>query len=552
MSDGLIEVISPLQPIDVRIAREAGGAASPRPAVLDALRAKLGWRWKAGDAQGFLPALGAAYVVEEVRGTRVLTHRPNGYAIRTDVLGVTGAQLILLERLRPVIANARTVIQTLEPLRVAYDPQILEMRRSNLDAELENLLEQAESSDRFDVGLFDTFFISLFADDLSPWDDFVSYFKVDSRAPAGLLYGFEREGGFELAEAADQAEEETVLRWQGVVNDLLGAYIEYVSYRENLVPGSATPFLGPRFADVERELAVMQQTLEEFQSLMNAYLFGDADWDAQLIDVDGVPVPFKRFLTWADAFPAEASARLRDGGIPGALSLRLALERNTTVFAAAEPGKAVGFPETYNDSALIRSAHGKLLGSMTQLGELLESFEGWQRHHEEQRAVGLGEARRIAADEKQELAEIIEAMDLRNAADQERLRETLRGLHERDADLVAAVEKLTAAYAEAEHRDEERVAGGLTCDVKHLAGGPLWITVGGSGLGDDVDPDRVQVGIQKGQKRPTHGRGTRITEGVVEAIFDAPKEAGAWQVFLVVDGERRDVPEPLEFSAPWA
>ncbi|GLZ33494.1 hypothetical protein Lesp02_56820 [Lentzea sp. NBRC 105346] len=105
----------------------------------------LGWKFRPGDAKGFVAALSGSFDLTQIEGHTEATWRPRGYAVQADLGAVTGAQASLAARARTAIKDSLTLLDALTPLRVDFDPQDAELFRSLVRDDMRGLLHEFES-----------------------------------------------------------------------------------------------------------------------------------------------------------------------------------------------------------------------------------------------------------------------------------------------------------------------------------------------------------------------------------------------------------------------
>ncbi|TWP51829.1 hypothetical protein FKR81_13330 [Lentzea tibetensis] len=111
----------------------------------DAISSVLGWKFRPGDAKGFAAALAGSFELTQVEGHTQANWRPRGYAVQADLGAVTGGQASLAARARTAVKDSLTLLDSLTPLRVDFDPQDAEGFRSLVREDMQALLREFES-----------------------------------------------------------------------------------------------------------------------------------------------------------------------------------------------------------------------------------------------------------------------------------------------------------------------------------------------------------------------------------------------------------------------
>jgi hypothetical protein len=360
----------------------ASGVAPLGQIVTNALNDVLGWKIKAGDAKGFVGALNASFVCNDMDGRTECKWMPRSYAVQTDLSGgITGAQASIYIRAKDALGQALPLLDglsALDPEAVTEDVAALKGIVRDQLGELVKELGQLGGPRVSKVNQYFGLLIGVPPFPANPSPNATLQASSDPDQILGTLGTLRDELGLNSS-AQDfvnsVADEEDLSNFR-ILSDYVTSLAQ--SWLNNLGffgLDSLTPFFGTQLVLLSRQLLVVAESVDEVRFTLDSVFIGPAERQTlQLNFNSGDPPMFAEdLLTWIQGFASDEGPRLiQDGGKFGVRNtfLPVALRLTGLVNSVLDSnGTNNGLPSGFH-TARVQRALKELGGGLQELVNL--------------------------------------------------------------------------------------------------------------------------------------------------------------------------------------
>jgi hypothetical protein len=298
----------------------SSGTSSLGQKVGIALREILGWRPRLNDPRGFLASLNQSFEVKEVEGHTEWAWRQRTFAAEADLGAITGAQASIYTRARAALDHSLPLLDGLTPLRADHDLEDIDAARAIVRSSFTELVYELGVEGGPQLARVDGYFIDL----LGPIADPNGTAILDNPEEVGGQLALLRDEFGLLGEEVNTIEEEQNLTNFFIlvdsINSLLLTWKAQRSSFDHRDNGKA--FLGTQLVLLSRNLAVLNESVEEIYFAMNSVFLGPAERQVTKLKLAGGEVVFVgELLNWVQRFATEEGPRLlREGGKDGVIN----------------------------------------------------------------------------------------------------------------------------------------------------------------------------------------------------------------------------------------
>jgi hypothetical protein len=303
--------------------------ASPLGQKVDiALREILGWRPRLNDPRGFLASLNQSFEVKNVEGHTEWTWRQRTFAAEADLGAITGAQASIYTRARAALDHSLPLLDGLTPLRADHDLQDIDTARAIVRSSFTELVYELGVEGGPQLVRVDGYFQDLLGPIAALDRDTI---LANPEEVGGQLALLRDEFGLIGEEVNTIDEEQNLTNFFILVDSINSLWLTWRTQRsffDHRDDGKA--FLGTQSVLLSRNLAVLNESVEEIYFAMNSVFLGPTERQVTKIKLEsGDVVIVGELLTWVQRFAAEEGPRLlREGGKDGVINaFRPTLER---------------------------------------------------------------------------------------------------------------------------------------------------------------------------------------------------------------------------------
>jgi hypothetical protein len=299
----------------------AGSGTAPLSQKVNiALREILGWRPRSNDPRGFLASLNQSFEVKEVEGHVSWTWRPRTFAAEADLGAITGAQASIYTRARASLDQSLPLLDGLTPLRADYDPEDVDAARAIVRSSFTELVYELGVEGGPQLARVDGYFLDLLGPIADPNGTAI---LTNPEEVGGQLALLRDEFGLVGEQVNTIDEEQNLTNFFILVDSINSLWLTwrtqrgFFDHRDN---GKA--FLGTQFVLLSRNLAVLNESVEEVYFAMNSVFLGPAERQVtKIILAGGETVFLGETLNWVQRFATEEGPRLlREGGKDGVIN----------------------------------------------------------------------------------------------------------------------------------------------------------------------------------------------------------------------------------------
>lgn len=303
-------------------AAAAGGAPTSQlqQTVLQAIQGVLGRSFKQGDHQSFRAALEVSFEYKEVEGRPTYQWRPRAYPSKgaTDIGGgISGAQYSLVsfaagmyEKTLPLLNNLRSLVPGVDPENLEAAKAIYSSVWSEFIGELAREGgPRAPRANALSTSLFNKFSDTSAGGHLIRLGALLGVIRVDANGKGVLCKG---RLSFTRGNVVTTEEEGYLTNFIALSDYFFAVDLSWDNYRNNFFQKD----LGTGLLTLERQLSVLEESVNEVYAAMDSVFVDQAERLAILIDFDNYKdVAVEDFLSWVASFAStEAPSLIRDGG----------------------------------------------------------------------------------------------------------------------------------------------------------------------------------------------------------------------------------------------
>jgi hypothetical protein len=309
-------------PISAEQGSASGGAPTSQlqQTVLQAIQGVLGRSFKQGDHRSFRAALEVSFEYKEVAGRPTYQWRPRAYPSKgaTDIGGgISGAQYSLVAFANGMYEKTLPLLDSLHSLIPGIDPENLEAARAiyrSVWGEFIGELSReggprAPRANALSTSLFNKYSQTSASGHLIRLGALLGVIRVDANG-RGIL----NEGrlSFTRGNVVTTEEEGYLTNFIALSDYFFAVDLSWDNYRNNFFQKD----LGTGLLTLERQLSVLEESVNEVYAAMDSVFVDQAERLAILIDFDNYKdVAVEDFLSWVASFAAtEAPSLIREGG----------------------------------------------------------------------------------------------------------------------------------------------------------------------------------------------------------------------------------------------
>lgn len=298
----------------------SSGTAPLGQKVNIALREILGWRPRANDPRGFLASLNQSFEVKEVEGHLYWTWRPRTFAAEADLGAITGAQASIYTRARAALDQSLPLLDGLKPLRADHDLEDIDAARAIVRSSFTELVYELGIEGGPRLARVDGYFLDLLGPIADPKGTTI---LTNPEEVGGQLALLRDEFGLVGEQVNTIDEEQNQTNFFILVDSINSLWLTWKTQRsffDHSAGGKA--FLGTQFVLLSRNLAVVNESVEETYFAMNSVFLGPAERQVTQVTLAGGEVVFVgEVLDWVQRFATEEGPRLlREGGKDGVIN----------------------------------------------------------------------------------------------------------------------------------------------------------------------------------------------------------------------------------------
>jgi hypothetical protein len=305
-----------------------GTTSSVDEIVERSLRDVLGWRPRAGDAKGFLAALGQSFTCVEVEGHTECRWTPRSYAveIQADMGAVTGAQASIFTRAKALLEQTLPLLDGLQPLIPDYDRENVSAIRAIVRSQLTELVSELGVEGGPRVARVDQQFRFLVGPDLVPRDrerlalpNLTFPFEL-AEAVQGNLGVLRDRFGLRRRRINTIDEEQNYTNFLVVVDNVATLLVSWLLQRfffdRTTVENEPEPYLGTQLVLLSRVLEVVSESVHEVEYAMDSVFLGPAERQTLelVFDPPHPPMFVSELLDWVERFASLEGPQLIEAG----------------------------------------------------------------------------------------------------------------------------------------------------------------------------------------------------------------------------------------------
>ncbi|WP_290057161.1 hypothetical protein [Amycolatopsis solani] len=306
-------LLPPAQEVDTAYPASVRPHSSALPAgklAEQAISDVLGWKWREGDAKGFVAALTGSFGLSEVQGRTEATWTPRGYAIQADLGAVTGGQASLAARARSAAKDALALLDALRPLRTDADPENAEGFRALVRHDLEQIRQELESP-LIRVPRVDQLFLLL----LGPSTASGAPGGPDADTVRGHIGRLRDEFGLTSCQVNTIEEERIQTSFITLVDWVVSLFRGWLDSRDRIdpfsQPANGQPYFGPAVVALSQLLAATAAQVDEVITMLQSVFVQQEDLEVLRIpDADGGTMSLGGLLRWIHDFAAVEGGQL--------------------------------------------------------------------------------------------------------------------------------------------------------------------------------------------------------------------------------------------------
>jgi hypothetical protein len=296
------------------------GTAPLSQKVNIALREILGWRPRSNDPRGFLASLNQSFDIKEIEGHTHWKWRQRTFAAEADLGAITGAQASIYTRARASLDQSLPLLDGLTPLRADYDLQDIDAARAIVRSSFTELVYELGVEGGPQLARVDGYFLDLLGPIADPKN--VKANLTNPEEVGGQLALLRDEFGLLGKQVNTIEEEQNLSNFFILVDSINSLWLTWKTQRSFFHRDGGNAFLGTQFVLLSRNLAVVNESVEEIYFAMNSVFLGPAERQVTKIILDGGETIFLgETLNWVQRFATEEGPRLlREGGKDGVIN----------------------------------------------------------------------------------------------------------------------------------------------------------------------------------------------------------------------------------------
>lgn len=309
-------------PVSAEQGAGAGGAPTSQlqQTVLQAIQGVLGRSFKQGDHRSFRAALEVSFEYKEVEGRPTYQWRPRAYPSKgaTDIGGgISGAQYSLVSFAAGMYEKSLPLLNNLQSLIPGVDPENLEAAKAiyaSVWGEFIGELSReggprAPRANALSTSLFNKFSDASAGGHLIRLGALLGVIRVDRDGRGVLSKG---RLSFTRGNVVTTEEEGHLTNFIALSDYFFAVDMSWDNYRNNFFQKD----LGTGLLTLERQLSVLEESINEVYAAMDSVFVDQAERLAILIDFENYKdVSVEDFLSWVASFAStEAPALIREGG----------------------------------------------------------------------------------------------------------------------------------------------------------------------------------------------------------------------------------------------
>ncbi|MEU3339060.1 carboxypeptidase-like regulatory domain-containing protein [Streptomyces sp. NPDC006668] len=346
--------------------------------VEGALRDVLGWR-PGSNTSGFQAALTGAFELREVEGHTEFTWHPRGCAVQADLGALTGAQASIYNRAKNALDQVTPLLDGLQPLDPAADPQDTEAIRTIVRSELGELVDELAVEGGPRIQRVDELFTLLAG-------RHVTGTPLDPDSVGGQLAQLRERFGLNTGRVGTLDEERIVTNFRIVVDHVLALEAGWRDYRRLFDGTTPDTSLGTVLIRLSRNLDVVAQSVEEDVFTLESVFIDAAQRQTIRLEFpasSGLPsILFSDLLDWVvRVSTSEAPRLIREAGKDGVVAITPILDQLADLvrrtLALARSGtlpSGVPLPDGLRTGRVVR-ALGELAQQLTDTATLAHAVQ---------------------------------------------------------------------------------------------------------------------------------------------------------------------------------
>jgi hypothetical protein len=296
--------------------------------ALKAVTDVLGWKPKAGDANGFIGALTQSFTLTESEGHVDAAWTPRTYAVQSDLSGgISGAQASIYTRGKEALEQSSPLIDGLYPLIPDPDAENIAALKAVVKSQLTELVNELGMLGGPRVSRVNQYFGLLlgpttYPNNAGPGSTLA---KIDPDQILGTLGQLRDNLGLNFTTqdfvntVADEQDLSNFRILSDYVTSLAQSWLNNVRF---FGLNSTQPFFGTQLVLLSRQLSVVAESVDEVRFTLDSVFIGPAERQT-------LPLKYPResgmfvedLLNWIQSFASEEGPRLiQDGGKYGVSS----------------------------------------------------------------------------------------------------------------------------------------------------------------------------------------------------------------------------------------